>query len=78
MPGVPPGEHVICLIAPDGIRGVYAAVVVQEGQDTDLGTLEPRLGGRITGTVTKRTENGLLEPPPPPPGVEPPAPPSYD
>ncbi len=62
VPGVAPGEHVICLIAPDGIWGVYAAVVVQEGQDTDLGTLDPRLGGRITGTVTKRTENGLLEP----------------
>ena len=62
VPGVAPGEHVICLVAPDGMQGVHSTVVVVEGEDADLGTLEPRLGGRITGTVTERAEDDSLAP----------------
>jgi hypothetical protein len=62
--GVAPGEHLICLIAPDGMQGIYAGVNVVEGEDSNAGDLLPRPGGRITGTVVKRLDNGTVVPAP--------------
>ncbi|MFQ5808844.1 MAG: carboxypeptidase regulatory-like domain-containing protein [Armatimonadota bacterium] len=64
VPGVAPGEHLLCLIAPDGMQGVHVPVSVVEGEDSNTGTILPRPGGRITGTVVKVTENGTRVPAP--------------
>ena len=64
VPGIEPGEHLLSLTAPDGMQGVHAAVTVIEGRASDTGDLLPRPGGRITGTVVKRLESGILAPVP--------------
>jgi hypothetical protein len=60
--GVVPGQHVLCLAAPDNMRGAHVSVTVIGGEETSVGTVEPTLGGRITGTVTKQEDSGELVP----------------
>lgn len=59
MPGLPPGEHVIEVVADDGLCAGRATFTIQPGRLIKLPPIELKGTGKIAGVVSKKTESGL-------------------
>ena len=66
MPSIPPGEHELQVIGPDGMEGGSVTFTIEPGGDVVLPPIDTEVGGQIVGMVMKR-EDGVLKPLP---GVE--------
>lgn len=64
--GLPPGEHVVDVIADGGFVAGRSTFVITPGQTTEIPPIDLRGAGQIAGLVSKKTSAGLE----PLPGVE--------
>lgn len=62
IPGVPPGDHVISVVASDGELGAHISVETDEGGGVNVGDVDLKVGGKIVGTVSKVEDDGSLTP----------------
>lgn len=59
---LPPGEHNVAFVSPDGMAGARVEVIVEDGRTTPVGPVEGRLGGQIVGLVMQVDGDGGLTP----------------
>lgn len=59
---LPPGEHNVAFLSPDGMAGARVDVVVEDGRTTPVGAVEGALGGQIVGLVMQVDGDGALTP----------------
>jgi hypothetical protein len=62
IPGVPPGEHVLSVVAPDGNAGAHVTLEVDGTGTADAGEIELGVGGQIVGIVARVEGDGGLTP----------------
>ena len=60
--GLPPGEHVLSVIGPDGSVGTHITIEVDETGAADVGDIDLEAGGQIVGLVAKVEDDGALTP----------------
>ncbi len=59
---LPPGEHNVAFVSPDGMAGARVEVIVEDGRTTPVGPVEGELGGQIVGLVMQVDGDGGLSP----------------
>jgi len=62
IPNLPAGPHTIAFISGSGMAGVHIPVEIDPSNPTDVGGVNPVLGGQIVGMVTRQEEGGGLTP----------------
>ncbi len=60
--GIPPGDHVISVVASDGELGAHISVETDDTGGADIGNVDLNVGGKIVGTVSKVEDDGALTP----------------
>lgn len=59
IPVLPPGEHILSILAPDGDTGAHITFEIESGRPVDLGEIPLTIGGQIAGIVSLGTSEGL-------------------
>ncbi|HCU37742.1 MAG TPA: hypothetical protein DGT21_20600 [Armatimonadetes bacterium] len=62
IPNLPPGEHNVAFVSPDGMAGARVGVIVEDGRTTPVGPVQGELGGQIVGLVMQVDGDGGLTP----------------
>lgn len=62
LPGIPPGDHVIDVVGPDGMEGGRVEFTIDEDETVTLPPIRPEAAGQIAGLVMLRETDGSLTP----------------